>query len=812
MSSLFIDEDDSERPQNDDLDKIKVIDGKGSQLSYESLPQSEKEKILADLLIQSALHNISEQNVIKNTTIPSDINLPDNDSVSQQLPHMFGKMQGTRWVRKPNKPLNPIALSKEQTMVIADDIQTENSGELTGDLMNTMNEIVTSKIFGPARLFVPTAISQDQLQIPLQLRSKPRGSSWRHDDSSVTSSSTLNDPGLLLKIHRSKIIPASKSQGKIDTMESTKHKLLCTGKTFASGRCVTSPLSDAGQTERLRIIGSPIQDDQESVVVDDYQSAVSNTDIEPEENFHPSEINIDTTEESRVPLTANDLIQMGHSAYTHRTHNSVKSKGSIPGALLIAPGGQVLKVGQSMQSDTDYGEYLNNPFPLQSQTIPEIRHNNAPGIPIAIGGKRDRLPDETVIRRTMDFKNGDFNSQIGIYTWSYEIPIQDRKAPEEYTFIPAPPPVGLSAFSGKKHHYVKRNVQHIPDSGQYNVTMLHSTLSMHSETPANHHLIQMPPKSTIESTAALPSRSLFSFTTWAYQRPATPPVVKHPYLYKPDHAPQGAKGKKHPALENETFIRRTLDVHGGDIDASLSFTIWVYDMWINDLIKRVDKIDLQDKDFLSALAEHAQALAKIILKRTDSGHHLVEDAQHAIIENLRNLKQLLDKTLKTVTINEYREILKDTLTHVLSRGNLSHLEINDELLMQLMDYPADAFEVYIDEQSGKEIIRLKSAFRTKKTKIKASKAGKKTTKTVIISEEISADDFEQVVDDITGETVFRLKKEVAERKGLKDLSGANFDIVIDKETGKKIVKMKTGIDGAKGSFIYLAHCVFFIIH
>jgi hypothetical protein len=28
-----------------------------------------------------------------------------------------------------------------------------------------------------------------------------------------------------------------------------------------------------------------------------------------------------------------------------------------------------------------------------------------------------------------------------------------------------------------------------------------------------------------------------------------------------------------------------INVHAGDIDASLSFTIWVYDMWINDLVK-----------------------------------------------------------------------------------------------------------------------------------------------------------------------------------------------------------------------------------
>ena len=41
----------------------------------------------------------------------------------------------------------------------------------------------------------------------------------------------------------------------------------------------------------------------------------------------------------------------------------------------------------------------------------------------------------------------------------------------------------------------------------------------------------------------------------------------------------------------------------------------------------VSKADLQDKGFLTALANHAQALARIILKRTNSGHHLAEDAQ-----------------------------------------------------------------------------------------------------------------------------------------------------------------------------------------
>ena len=41
----------------------------------------------------------------------------------------------------------------------------------------------------------------------------------------------------------------------------------------------------------------------------------------------------------------------------------------------------------------------------------------------------------------------------------------------------------------------------------------------------------------------------------------------------------------------------------------------------------VSKVDLQNKDFLIALADHAQALAKIILRRSGSGQRLAEDAQ-----------------------------------------------------------------------------------------------------------------------------------------------------------------------------------------
>jgi hypothetical protein len=37
---------------------------------------------------------------------------------------------------------------------------------------------------------------------------------------------------------------------------------------------------------------------------------------------------------------------------------------------------------------------------------------------------------------------------------------------------------------------------------------------------------------------------LFSFTSWGYQHPPTPPIVKRPYLFRPDHRPAGASGYK----------------------------------------------------------------------------------------------------------------------------------------------------------------------------------------------------------------------------------------------------------------------------
>ena len=58
----------------------------------------------------------------------------------------------------------------------------------------------------------------------------------------------------------------------------------------------------------------------------------------------------------------------------------------------------------------------------------------------------------------LNLTGGDFNSQIGLQAWSYEIPIEKRRvAPQSYTLIRAPPPIGLSAFTGRKRKYIQIN-------------------------------------------------------------------------------------------------------------------------------------------------------------------------------------------------------------------------------------------------------------------------------------------------------------------------------------------------------------------
>ena len=81
--------------------------------------------------------------------------------------------------------------------------------------------------------------------------------------------------------------------------------------------------------------------------------------------------------------------------------------------------------------------------------------------------------------------------------------------------------------------------------------------------------------------------------------------------------------------------------------------------------------------------------------------------------------------------DEHLVRLYSSVSCLVNKGNLQNLQVTDEVLMGLMDYPLDAFEIYIDPQTGAESIRIKSAYRTKKNKVKGKTSKKKTKSNVV---------------------------------------------------------------------------------
>ncbi len=59
----------------------------------------------------------------------------------------------------------------------------------------------------------------------------------------------------------------------------------------------------------------------------------------------------------------------------------------------------------------------------------------------------------------MNLTGGDFNSQFDLQSWSYDVPTEKRTTvPPSHTLMPAPPPVGLSAFTARKRKYIRRKL------------------------------------------------------------------------------------------------------------------------------------------------------------------------------------------------------------------------------------------------------------------------------------------------------------------------------------------------------------------
>ena len=108
----------------------------------------------------------------------------------------------------------------------------------------------------------------------------------------------------------------------------------------------------------------------------------------------------------------------------------------------------------------------------------------------------------------------------------------------------------------------------------------------------------------------------------------------------------------------------------------------------------------------------------------------------------------------------------------MKRGSLAHLIVTDEVLIELMNHPVEAFEIYRDPKSGRERIRLKPMHQTA---------------AAVVSDEITADDFYRAIDHRTGTHVYRLKKDAARRKGLLGMLEVNFEIETNKKTGEQLI-------------------------
>jgi len=58
---------------------------------------------------------------------------------------------------------------------------------------------------------------------------------------------------------------------------------------------------------------------------------------------------------------------------------------------------------------------------------------------------------------------------------------------------------------------------------------------------------------------------------------------------------------------------------------------------------------------------------------------------------------------------------------LVKRKDLDNLEISDEMLMKLLELPPEAFEIYLDPATGKETLRVRSAYLREQAKLVRSK-------------------------------------------------------------------------------------------
>lgn len=223
--------------------------------------------------------------------------------------------------------------------------------------------------------------------------------------------------------------------------------------------------------------------------------------------------------------------------------------------------------------------------------------------------------------------------------------------------------------------------------------------------------------------------------------------------------------------------QKPIDWSGGDFDPRECFLLWSYEPPPEPI--------LVDKHFAHLLKRYAEVLAKTILGKLKGGKNLSDDIRRALKENLMKLLEQISKgKVGREVLEEYKNIFRRVLAKMLKRKDLENVEITDEMLMKLMEYPPEAFEIYLDEATGKEALRVKSSFLRELAKL---------VRTVVTEVALDIErDFEVYIDPVTGEKKYKMKADVAKRLGIPEGAEDMFEVYID-ENGNQQIRLKGGM-------------------
>lgn len=160
------------------------------------------------------------------------------------------------------------------------------------------------------------------------------------------------------------------------------------------------------------------------------------------------------------------------------------------------------------------------------------------------------------------------------------------------------------------------------------------------------------------------------------------------------------------------------------------------------------------------------------------------------------MEQIAQGKISREVLEEYKNIFRKVLAKLLKRKDLETVEITDEMLIKLLEYPCEAFEIQYDLEKGCETLRVKSSYLRELAKL---------LRTVVTEVGIDIDrDFDVYIDPVTGEKKYKLKTDVARKLGIPEGAEDMFEVYIGQEfsiTFEHVCKSFVDYDRLRGLLI-----------